>query len=340
MVAESRHTTAKGLNCTALDSSQRLFRDSNLESSNDDRATTNRTNRWSRGESFPTCSRPRFLFLAVNQIGWTRRLTWYTVEATGWGAYEAGRLEVGITLVIADCVTSWQSSVDATHCRVTGWHIGWAPRRRIVQQTPCNNHGKDTCDLPTTDQRGYVCFLFLLWSRAIFTTSWVDSNVQRWKSDRRAKCVFSRFRFCFTSFLPGSLGSYTGPTRGEDLSRLDRWQPSCLLRCNLPNEAKKHSSSTEVVPRMVIRGRAIYFFSSAEVAVRSITVPRFFTVYISPSRLRTIRTQQILCIIVVGRSRNWQSYLKNWSIVIVLVFPCVLTNNNQYRKILQSHSCE
>lgn len=82
---------------------------------------------------------PLFRFENVNQcLEQPLILTWYTVEAAWWGAYEAGRLKVGITLVIAGCVTSWQSSVDAAHCRVTGWHIGRAPRRRIVQQTPYN----------------------------------------------------------------------------------------------------------------------------------------------------------------------------------------------------------
>jgi len=71
-----------------------------------------------------------------------RGLTWYIVEVTGWGAYEAGWLEIGIALVIARCVTSWQSSVEPAHCGVTGWHIRRTPRCRTVQQTPCNNNGE------------------------------------------------------------------------------------------------------------------------------------------------------------------------------------------------------
>lgn len=69
-------------------------------------------------------------------------LTWYIVEVTGWGAYEAGWLEIGIAFVITRCVTSWQSSVEPAHCGITGWHIRRAPRCRTVQQTPCNNNGK------------------------------------------------------------------------------------------------------------------------------------------------------------------------------------------------------
>lgn len=94
------------------------------------------------------------------------RLTWYTVEARR-GAYDAGRLEVGITLVIAGCVTSWQSSVDTTHCRVTGWHIGRAPRRRIVQQTPCNSNGRDArhSNRPTSGASRFSKLMTLLWEK-------------------------------------------------------------------------------------------------------------------------------------------------------------------------------
>lgn len=64
-------------------------------------------------------------------------LTGYVVEVTGWGAYEAGGLQVGISLVIAGRVASGQPSVQPAHCGIPGWHIGWSPRCRAVQQTPC-----------------------------------------------------------------------------------------------------------------------------------------------------------------------------------------------------------
>lgn len=46
--------------------------------------------------------------------------------------------------MIAGRMTSWQSSVEATHCRITRWHIGRSPCCRVIQQTPCNSENKKT----------------------------------------------------------------------------------------------------------------------------------------------------------------------------------------------------
>lgn len=89
-----------------------------------------------------TTARSFFLSTKSDLTSPAYELTWYIVEVTGWGAYEAGWLEIRIAFVIARCVTSWQSSVEPAHCGVTGWHIRRAPRCRTVQQTPCNDKEK------------------------------------------------------------------------------------------------------------------------------------------------------------------------------------------------------
>lgn len=101
-----------------------------------------------RGEKRGKASFPTYIFRSLfvstksDLMIPTCGLTWYIVEVTGWGAYEAGWLEIGIAFVITRCVTSWQSSVEPAHCGITGWHIRRAPRCRTVQQTPCNNNEK------------------------------------------------------------------------------------------------------------------------------------------------------------------------------------------------------